>query len=235
MKASDVREALYSVADPDKVKILSGFFKTGKGGYGEGDVFIGVKVPQNRAIAKEAIDLPLEEVQKLIDDPIHEARVCGFLILVLRFERARKDPAERERIVAFYLENARKANNWDLVDLSAPKILGEWLKDKDRGLLYRLAESDSLWEQRIAIVSTWSIIRGGDLDDTYALARKLMDHPHDLIRKAVGWMLRETGKKDRDRLIGFLEEYATSLSRTSLRYAIEHFPPDMRLRYMTMK
>lgn len=235
MKASDVKEALVAVADQSKVKILSSFFKTGKGGYGEGDVFIGVKVPQTRAVAKEAVELPLEEVTLLINDEVHEVRLCGFIILVLKYAKQKKNPQAQRDIVDFYLRHARNANNWDLVDLSAPKILGEWLKDKDRSLLYQLAESDSLWEQRIAIVSTWSIIRTGQYEDTFAIARILMGHSHDLIRKAVGWMLREVGKKDRESLTAFLDENAMRLSRTSLRYAIEHYSPEDRKRFMERK
>ncbi|MEG2181219.1 MAG: DNA alkylation repair protein, partial [Bacteroidales bacterium] len=222
MNASDVKMALQVFADERQAAVLSRFFKTGKGEYGEGDRFMGVRVPQVRAVAKEAYQLPLTEVERLIDDPVHEVRLCGFLILVLKYEKLR-DEAARQQIVACYLANARKANNWDLVDLSAPKILGHWLCSHDRAILYQLVESDNLWEQRIAMVATWRIIRQDEYDDTLSLALRLMAHPHDLIRKAVGWMLREVGKRDREVLTGFLDQYATQLSRTSLRYAIEHF------------
>lgn len=234
MNASDVKMALQVFADQRQAALLSRFFKTGKGEYGEGDRFMGVRVPQVRAVAKEAYQLPLNEVERLLDDPVHEVRLCGFLILVLKYEKLR-DEAARKQIVACYLANARKANNWDLVDLSAPKILGHWLCSHDRAILYQLVESDNLWEQRIAMVATWRIIRQDEYDDTLSLALRLMAHPHDLIRKAVGWMLREVGKRDREVLTDFLDQYATQLSRTSLRYAIEHFSPELRKQYMTMK
>lgn len=234
MNASDVKMALQVFADERQAAVLSRFFKTGKGEYGEGDRFMGVRVPQVRAVAKEAYQLPLTEVERLIDDPVHEVRLCGFLILVLKYEKLR-DEAARQQIVACYLANARKANNWDLVDLSAPKILGHWLCSHDRAILYQLVESDNLWEQRIAMVATWRIIRQDEYDDTLSLALRLMAHPHDLIRKAVGWMLREVGKRDREVLTGFLDQYATQLSRTSLRYAIEHFSPELRKQYMERK
>lgn len=231
--AKEVRETLTMFADPAKAKILSGFFKTGKGQYGEGDRFLGIRVPDTRSVAKEARSLPLAEISVLLEDPYHEVRLCGFLVLVDKYQKT-KLPEEKEALVNFYLAHARKANNWDLVDLSAPKILGDWLRDKERTILYELAQSDSLWEQRIAMVSTWTIIRQDDFDDTLRLAELLMDHPHDLMRKAVGWMLREVGKRDRETLTRFLEAYATRLSRTSLRYAIEHYPPEARKRFMNM-
>lgn len=231
--AKEVRETLTMFADPAKAKILSGFFKTGKGQYGEGDRFLGIRVPDTRSVAKEGRSLPLAEISVLLEDPYHEVRLCGFLVLVDKYQKT-KLPEEKEALVNFYLAHARKANNWDLVDLSAPKILGDWLRDKERTILYELAQSDSLWEQRIAMVSTWTIIRQDDFDDTLRLAELLMDHPHDLMRKAVGWMLREVGKRDRETLTRFLEAYATRLSRTSLRYAIEHYPPEARKRFMNM-
>lgn len=231
MVANDVREALALFADEKQKAILMRFFKTGKGEYGEGDQFMGVRVPQTRIVAKESMQMALPEVVSLLNDPVHEVRLCGFLILVFRYAKSKKEE-DREEIVNLYLQYAHRANNWDLVDLSAPKILGYWLRDKDRTVLYRLAKSENIWEQRIAMVATWTIIRTDQYDDTLALALILIDHPHDLIRKAVGWMLREVGKRDRGVLIHFLDQYATRLSRTSLRYAIEHFPPDMRLHYM---
>lgn len=233
MTAKDIKDALEIFADEKQAAILSRFFKTGKGEYGEGDRFWGIRVPQTRSVAKEAIDASLHEIGILLDDPVHEVRLCGFLILVFQFQKA-KSSAEKEKIVGVYLANAKKANNWDLVDLSAPKILGKWLIGKDRTVLYDLAASDNLWEQRIAIVSTWTIIREREYHDTLSLACILIDHPHDLIRKAVGWMLREVGKKDQQVLLGFLDEYATRLSRTSLRYALERQTPEVRKRYMTL-
>lgn len=234
MDANDVIAALQVLADEKQQAVLLRFFKTGKGEYGEGDRFMGVRVPQVRAVAKEARELKLTDVERLLADEVHEVRLCGFLILVQQYAKTRCE-AVRESIVNCYLRNARRANNWDLVDLSAPKILGEWLLSRNRDVLYRLAASDNLWEQRIAMVATWRIIRADQYEDTLRLAEILMAHPHDLIRKAVGWMLREVGKRDREVLTDFLDRYATRLSRTSLRYAIEHFPPDLRKGYMEMK
>lgn len=234
MDANDVIAALQVLADEKQQAVLLRFFKTGKGEYGEGDRFMGVRVPQVRAVAKEARALELTEVERLLADEVHEVRLCGFLILVQQYGKTRCE-AVRESIVNCYLKNARRANNWDLVDLSAPKILGEWLLLRNRDVLYRLAASDNMWEQRIAMVTTWRIIRADQYEDTLRLAEILMAHPHDLIRKAVGWMLREVGKRDREVLTDFLDRYATRLSRTSLRYAIEHFPPDLRREYMEKK
>ncbi|MGL4292426.1 MAG: DNA alkylation repair protein [Bacteroidales bacterium] len=235
MTAGDVREAMSLLANEEQARHLSRFFKTGKGQYGEGDIFWGIRVPQTRAVVKESHDIPLAEAVRLLHDPVHEIRLCGFLLLVEKFRRAKKDPVLQEMIVNTYLENARYANNWDLVDLSAPKILGEWLKDKDKHVLYELVASKNLWEQRIAIVTTWMLIRYDQYEDTLRLAEILMDHPHDLIRKATGWMLREVGKRDRELLLGFLDRYATHLSRVSLRYAIEHLPEDVRQEYLGRK
>lgn len=232
MEAREVKEVLQLLADEKQREVLMRFFKTGKGEYGEGDQFFGLKAAQVQSVAKEAKELPFAEIEKLLADEVHEVRSCGFLIMVYQYQRA-KNEFSRKGIVDFYLKNARRANNWDLVDTTAPKILGEWLLTHDRDILYKLVESDNLWEQRIAIVATWRIIRADEYDDTLRLAEILMKHPHDLIRKAVGWMLREVGKRDREVLIDFLDRYATQLSRTSLRYAIEHFPPELRKEYMT--
>jgi Predicted DNA alkylation repair enzyme len=230
--AEDVCEALFQFADEGKAKILSRFFRTGKGEYGEGDIFIGLNNPQIKAVVKEAVSLSFEETQKLIDSPYHEVRLCGFLILVNKYAKSKKNVSKQKKVVDFFLLNSSKANNWDLVDLSAPKILGYWLKDKDRSILYEYAKSDSLWQNRIAIVSTWTIIRENDFKDTLALCDILIPHPHDLIRKAVGWMLREVGKKDKETLWDYLEENKKKLSRTSLRYAIEKFTSEEREYFM---
>ena len=226
--SADVIAALQMFADPHKEKILSRFFKTGVGEYGEGDKFLGIKVPETRLVVKESLSLDFPDIQELIDNEYHEVRLAGFLILVKQFEKAKKDPKKQNDIVDFYLKNSHKANNWDLVDLSAPKILGYWLKDKSRDILFEYAKSDNLWQQRISIVSTWTIIRESDFTDTLLLSDILIDHPHDLIRKAVGWMLREVGKKNKDLLYDYLEENKSKLSRTSLRYAIERFSDDER-------
>ena len=233
MNAEFILQELFSVANPQKAQFLQGFFKTGKGQYAEGDIFLGIVVPMTRDIVKKSSNLPFDEIQLLIDSNYHEARLAGFLFLVKQFKQA-KEEKEQKEIFDFYLKNARKANNWDLVDVTCRDVIGLYLIDKKegRGALYRLAESDNLWEQRIAIVSTWTFIKHKQYDDTLALAEKLITHKHDLIHKAVGWMLREVGKKDRTVLIDFLEKHCRQMPRTSLRYAIEHFSPEERTYFM---
>jgi len=233
MNAEFILQELLSVANPEKAKFLQGFFKTGKGQYAEGDVLLGIVVPHTRDIVKRAPSLPFNEIQILLDSKYHEARLAGLLCLAKQFKKAKKEE-ERKAIFDFYLQNARKANNWDLVDVTCRDVVGEYLLNKeDRGVLYRLAESDNLWEQRMAIVSTWTFIKHKQFDDTLALAEKLLNHQHDLMHKAVGWMLREIGKKDRATLVDFLETHHTKMPRTALRYAIEHFDPEERTHFLT--
>lgn len=240
-------------------QILMRFFKTGKGEYGDGDRFIGMKVPQTRAIVKAArLDVPLDEIEKLLCSCWHEVRLCGLLLLVEEMKAALpkhtrckcKDNAKayeqdirraerRECIARFYLRHARRANNWDLVDLSCGYILGEWLLHPSpdgtmpsRSILDTLATSDNLWEQRIAIVSTSMLIRNNQYDDTLRIATSLLHHPHDLMHKAVGWMLREVGKRDIDTLRSFLALHHGSMPRTTLRYAIERMDAEERRYWM---
>ena len=234
MTAEFILSELLSVANPEKAKFLQGFFKTGKGQYAEGDVMLGIVVPIVRNIVKVNKSLPFPEIQKLLDSEYHEARLVGFLFLVQQFKKSKKEE-EKKEIYEFYLKNAQRANNWDLVDVTCRDVVGVYLLDKDRTILYELTESDNLWEQRIAIVSTWTFIKYGQFDDTLALSVKLMGHKHDLMHKAIGWMLREVGKKDRETLTDFLEMYATKLPRTSLRYAIEHYPEDERQYFLKKK
>lgn len=235
--AEDIIATIESMRDERQAANLMRFFKTGRGEYGEGDRFFGLKVPQTRAVVKEARrDVALPEIEKLLYTQWHEVRLAGFLLLVedmkaaLPSKRRDSDASARRRdeIAEFYLRHARQANNWDLVDMSCPKILGEWLIHRsangsmpDRAILDRLVGSDNLWEQRIGIVSTWRLIREGQTGDTLRLAPKLLSHSHDLIHKATGWMLREVGKKDMEALDDFLERYCTTMPRTALRYAIE--------------
>lgn len=226
MTADFIVQEMLSIANPEKAAHLQRFFKTGPGQYAEGDIFLGLIVPLTRSIAKANRQTPLPEVQKLIVNKYHEARLCALLILVDQFKKG--SPEEQEKIYRFYLKNARYANNWDLVDLSCPYIIGTHLLDKERDILYQLSQSDNLWEQRISIVSTITFIRNRQFDDTLALAKHFFSHKHDLIHKATGWMLREIGKKDREVLTNFLEVYATQMPRTSLRYAIEHYPEPER-------
>ena len=247
--ADEIEDTLISMADPVQREILCRFFKTGKGEYGEGDRFLGLKVPRTRAVVREGkLRVSLPEICKLLYSPWHEARLCGFLLLVEEMNSLlprgrRHDTADsarqRREIAEFYLSHARQANNWDLVDLSAPYILGQWLlhplpggHPPDREILDRLAASDNLWEQRIAIVSTAALIRSGEFDDTFRIARRLLSHPHNLIHKAVGWMLREVGKRDLPLMLGFLAEEYSRLPRTTLRYAIERLPEDERRRWL---
>ena len=213
------------------------FFKTGKGQYGEGDKFLGVKVPQTRAIVKaHGLACTDAQVDELITSRFHEARLAGLLILCNRYKAAKDDPERREQIVEEYLGYAEYINNWDLVDLTAYELLGDWYLTRDRSLLKQLARhGKSMWERRIAIVSTMQFIRHGDFDTTLEIALILLNHPHDLIHKAVGWMLREVGKRDRIILEGFLKQRYKAMPRTMLRYAIEKFPERLRQKYLKGK
>ena len=224
---TETLRSLRAYSDEEKKEILPRFFKTGKGQYGEGDRFMGVTVPNTRKVAKSAAGLSSDVVEMLLESPWHESRLCALLILI---EKYRKDP---ETIVTFYLNHTRWVNNWDLVDLSAPYILGDYLvKLEDRSILYELAQSPVMWEQRIAIVSTLMLIRNGQFEDTMRLAQKLLSARHDLMQKAVGWMLREVGKRDKGLLQSFLEKHKSQMPRTMLRYAIEKFSPEERAYYM---
>jgi 3-methyladenine DNA glycosylase AlkD len=225
-----VKSELQKLSDPQHAKKLQGFFKTGKGEYGEGDVFIGVRVPDQRRIAKKYRKISLTEVLELLRSEIHEHRLTALFILTEQFNKG--DEEARQRIVDLYLCNTTYVNNWDLVDSSAHKILGMWLVDKPRGVLYELAGSESLWERRISIISTFAFIKRGDLVDALALAGALVDDGHDLIHKASGWVLREVGKKDQSVLEEFLIEHFKTMPRTMLRYAIERLPKERRSFYM---
>lgn len=233
MTARFIINELLSVANPEKAIFLKRFFKTGKGQYAEGDEFLGIVVPLTRNIAKANKLTPLPELQLLIESEYHEARLAALLIVVERFKKA--TPSQQTELYDFYLRNASRINNWDLVDVTCPHVMGLYLLDKDRSILYNLAQSHCLWEQRIAMVSTLTFIRNKQYDDTLALAEIFLTHKHDLMHKAVGWMLREVGKRDKETLIHFLNCNASVMPRTSLRYAIEHFPPDERKVYMEKK
>ena len=217
---------LRAAGDATRAKQVARYFKTGEGEYGEGDVFLGIPVPVMRRIALQYRVLPLIELQKLLDSKIHEHRAAALEILAAQY--ARGDERQREAIVSFYLKNTSRINNWDLVDASARPILGEHLKSRPRKILRKLAKSKSLWERRIAMVSTMNLVWAGELDDAMEIAEMLLDDEHDLIHKAVGWVLREAGVKDRERLIAFLQKNYARMPRTALRYAIEHFPPEER-------
>ena len=235
--ADDIIQALQQMQDERQRDALMRFFKTGAGDYGEGDRFLGLRCPQTRMVVREVRGrVALSEVERLIASPWHEVRLCGFLLIVEEMRRvlptARRNTeamaARRNELARFYLRHARQANNWDLVDMTCPKILGYWLlypqadgTMPDRGILDRLAESDNLWEQRIAMVTNWMLIRHGQFEDALRIADHLLAHPHDLIHKAVGWMLREVGKEDMAVLEDYLERRYSQMSRTTLRYAIE--------------
>lgn len=220
-------DELEKLGDAKKAIILKKFFKTGAGEYGEGDIFLGINVPEQRVIAKKYCDISYTELKKLITSDIHEHRLTGFFILVLKYKKDKKKAFE------FYLENIRSANNWDLVDCSCLYIIGDYLIDKDRKLLYELSRGN-LWERRIAIISTFAFIKKGEYNDTLKIAEILIDDKHDLIHKAVGWMLREVGKRIGVEILeDFLQKHK-KMPRTMLRYAIERFDEDKRKYYLNL-
>ena len=224
---SKIIKELRGLSDDEKKTVLPRFFKTGKGEYGEGDRFLGVIVPNTRKVAKNHKDSPYIVIEMLLESEWHECRLCALLMLI---EKYRKEPDEA---VHFYLTHTKGINNWDLVDLSAPYILGDYLKDKtDRNVMYGLAGSSVMWERRIAVVSTLMLIRHGQFDDTIRLAEALIDSKHDLMQKSIGWMLREVGKRDKGLLVQFIEKHKYEMPRTILRYAIEKFPEPERREFM---
>jgi len=228
---------LKRLANPEKRSVLMRFFKTGKGQYGEGDTFLGVMVPQVRATVKAHWTSCTDaDVDALITSPWHEARLAGLLVLLHRYKAAKKNEALQERIVNEYLGYTDFINNWDLVDLTCYEILGDWFYTRNRRHLYDMARhGQTIWEQRIAIVSTMAFVRRNDFDATLAIADILLDHPHDLIHKAVGWLLREVGKRDRSVLESYLAVRYRKMPRTMLRYAIERFPEPLRQSYLKGK
>ncbi len=223
------RNDLKSLSNPAKAQVLRRFFKTGPGEYAEGDQFLGLTVPQTRGLVKKYQDLPLSSIKTLIRSPIHEERLAALLILVRRY---RKED-ERKRIFDFYAAHLAHVNNWDLVDSSAEHIVGPWLLHRGKSLLYRLAKSENLWERRVAMLSTFHYIKRGDARDALKIAEALLSDQHDLIHKAVGWMLREVGKRcSLAELESFLQKHGRDMSRTTLRYAIERLPAPRRMYYL---
>jgi 3-methyladenine DNA glycosylase AlkD len=222
---------LKKLQDKNKAKILQRFFRTGKGEYGEGDIFLGIIVPRQREVAKKYVDADLKDLQKLLSSKIHEYRLVALLILVQKYEKL--DRLEKKKIVDFYLKNTKNINNWDLVDLSAPRIVGEYLLDRDRKILYKLSKSKNIWEKRIAVLTTFQFIKNNQFKDALKIAEMLLNDQHDLIHKAVGWMLREIGKRNQEVEEKFLMKYYKSMPRTMLRYAIERFPEKKRKYYLT--
>jgi 3-methyladenine DNA glycosylase AlkD len=233
MKVQELQARLRSLGSPGDAAFLARFFKTGPGQYGEGDVFIGVRVPVIRKVAREFKGLPLPEVESLLHSKIHEERLAALVILVLRAAKA--DTKTRKRIYDLYLANTKYINNWDLVDLSAPQLVGAYLEDKSRRPLYRMARSSWLWDRRISILATFHFIRQHDFADTLGIAETLLADREDLIHKAVGWMLREVGKRDVAALENFLGQHCRVMPRTMLRYAIEKFPEKKRREYLDSK
>ena len=230
MNGETIINKLIALRNPEKAEVLSSFFQTKKGEYAAGDVFLGVTVPQNRKVAAPYTHLPLLEVEKLLQSKYHESRFVALVILVDKFERGNK--ATKEAVYNFYLNHTQRINNWDLVDVSSYKIVGSWLLDKDRAILYDLAKSTWLWDQRIAIVSTMAFIRNHEFEDTLRLSEYFLTHTHHLIHKACGWMLREVGKRNKATLTQFLNNYAPQMPRMMLRYSIEKLSQEERKSYL---
>ena len=224
----DFKKELKTKANSQKAKILQRFFKTGPGEYGEWDVFLGVVVPEIRKVAKKYGVLKSQDVVKLLHSKIHEERMAALLVMVNKFQTKK----ERETIYKTYLKNTKRINNWDLVDLSADKIVGDYLFDKPKTILYKLAKSKSIWERRIAIMATFNFIKRNKVEETLKIAKILLNDEQDLIHKAVGWMLREVGKRDMKTEEKFLKKYYKKMPRTMLRYAIEKFPEKKRKQYL---
>ena len=219
---------------PQDLAVLERFFKTKKGQYAAGDMFIGVTVPINRQICKKYQDLSLAEIEKALESPVHEVRLAAVIIMASQAKKGSE--AHKKALFDLYLRRTDRINNWDIVDSSCRNVVGDYLLHKPRNILYKLARSDNLWEKRIAIVSTFAFISNGEYEDTYKIAEILLNDKHDLIHKAVGWMLRETEKKlGADVLRTFLNKHASLMPRTALRYAIEHFAPEERAKYLAKK
>jgi len=228
---NQIKSDLSQLSNPEKAKSLSRFFKTGKGQYGEGDIFLGIPVPEQRKVAKKYFDLPLNDLQELLRSEIHEHRLTALLILVAKYEKT--DNSGKDEIFSFYLKNVENINNWDLVDLTAPKIVGDYLFNKDKSILFKLAKSNNLWERRIAILSTFGFIRKNNFKIALRISELLLHDKHDLIHKAVGWMLREIGKRDQEIEEQFLSKYNVQMPRIMLRYAIEKFDKKKRKFYLS--
>jgi 3-methyladenine DNA glycosylase AlkD len=231
--ADNVKKELKKASNKEYAKQAAYFFKTGEGQYGEGDIFIGVRVPDAKAIIKKYHkDAEMKDIDILVASPIHEERMAGVSILVHKFSDKKKSEAEKKTYFDYYIKNGDRFNNWDLVDLSAPKIAGKYLLERDRKVLYTLAKSTSIWRRRIAIICTHTFIKNGDIDETFKLSELLFSSPEDLMHKAIGWMLRETGKIDMKRLKAFIIKNYEKIPRTTLRYAIEKFPENERKKFL---
>jgi len=227
---AQTKRDLAQLEDPDRAKNLSRFFKTGKGQYGEGDIFLGIPVPEQRKVAKKHINLSLNDLQELLNSKIHEHRFTALLILVSKYRKA--EESLKEEIFCFILKNTENINNWDLVDLSSPRIIGDYLLNREKSILYKLAKSTSLWERRISIISTFKFIDNNDFKDALKISELLLHDEHDLIHKAVGWALREIGKRNQNLEEKFLNKHYSYMPRTMLRYAIEKFDEKKRQNYL---
>lgn len=225
-----LQQQLNQLKNPTKAKVLQSFFKTGPGQYGEGDIFLGIPVPQQRHLANQYANLKLTQLAKFFRSPIHEYRLTALLILVNQYQTASQP--QKEKIYNFYLNNSKYVNNWDLVDLTAPKIVGAYLLNKSKQPLFKLAQSHNLWQRRIAVVATFEFIKHNQFEPTIKISQLLLNNQHDLIHKAVGWMLREVGKRNQSLLEKFLTNHLKQLPRTTLRYAIEKFPERKRKYYL---
>jgi 3-methyladenine DNA glycosylase AlkD len=227
---NQIHIAMKALGDTDKAAHAQGFFKTAPGQYGEGDVFLGIRVPETRKMARKCQDLTLKQATSLLHSKFHEERLLALLVLAWQFSRG--DIKKQRSIFNIYLDNTRFINNWDLVDSSAHLIVGPWLENRPRKKLVQLAQSDMLWERRIAMMATFHFIRKNDFQDSLTIAEMLVHDSHDLIHKVVGWMLREIGNRDRQVEEAFLLQYYRKMPRTMLRYAIEKFPEPLRLQYL---
>jgi len=229
---SSLKQELQSLANPEKAKILQGFFKTGKGQYGEGDVFLGLTSQQIQDIAKKFYQLNLKELQELLNSKVHDERMCALRILIIQYKKNKKNLLKKRQIFEFYLNNTKNINNWDLVDISCPHIVGDFLQREGTEILKQLAKSQNLWDRRIAIVSTYTFIKKRNFGHTLAISDMLLKDEHDLIHKAVGWMLREVGKRNKNVLEIFLSTRYKEMPRTMLRYAIEKFDKEERSKWL---
>lgn len=225
----DLRRELKKLSNKKRALVMQRFFKTAEGEYGYGDIFIGLTVPDSRRLAVKYKDMPFDEIYKLLRSEIHEERLIALLILVYNFQ---KEEMLQRRIYEFYLKNTKFVNNWDLVDLSSDKIVGGYLIDKPKDVLFRLAKSTNIWERRIAMISTYNFIKNDMFDDALSIAETLIEDKNDLIQKAVGWMLREVGNRDLKTEEKFLKKHYKNMGRTALRYSIEKFPEKTRQSYM---
>jgi 3-methyladenine DNA glycosylase AlkD len=235
INAKQFLERLRAYRSSDELKKIQRYFKSGEGEYGEGDKFIGVRMGQVFALAKEFIEMPPREIEKLLESQIHEARAGAVSIMDWQARNKKTTEARRKELFDLYLRRHDRINNWDLVDRSAPYVVGGYLLDKPRDILYKLARSKNVWERRTAIVSTYHFVRHGDVADTFKIAGMLLNDNHDLIHKATGGWLREAGKKDPQKLLSFLDKHAATMPRTALRYAIERLNKKQRTHYLGMK